>query len=385
MQAAAHDKLLQPEEEIKVNERHPNKAGEAVQSAHEHEHGDKQACGHDHHDHGHDNDHTHDHSEPHDHPHGRGAHDHNHSHGHHHDHSHGHGHHHFDLNGNKKGLTLALIITFGIMLLEFFGGLVTNSLALLSDSGHMLSDSSSLVLSLVAVWFAAKPASSSKTYGFYRFEILAALFNGITLFVIAGFIIWEAFGRFANPPEVSSGSMMLIAVIGLLANLLSAYFLMSKGDVKNNINLRSAYLHVLGDALGSFGAIAAGLVMWLFGWYAADPVISILVAVLILKGAWGVITHTVHVLMEGTPSNITQSEVKASLEKIPGVADVHDLHIWTITSGLDSLSCHVLVRDGADCQAVLQEAIHIISEQFNIQHSTIQVENSTVHHGVLRV
>jgi cobalt-zinc-cadmium efflux system protein len=345
------------------------------------------------HDHGHSHDHSHhghpsgqSHGQDHGHGHSTGhSHSHSHDHSHGHSHAHGHSHHHFDLEGNKKGLTLALIITFSIMLLEFFGGLVTNSLALLSDSGHMLSDSSSLVLSLIAVWFAAKPASSHKTYGFYRFEILAALFNGITLFIIAGFIIWEAAGRFANPPEVSSGSMMLIALIGLLANLLSAYFLMSKGDVKNNINLKSAYLHVLGDALGSVGAIAAGGIMWLFGWYAADPIISVLVALLILKGAWGIVNHTVHVLMEGTPSNINQEEVKKSLEAIPGVADVHDLHIWTITSGLDSLTCHVLVEDGADCQAVLQQALQITAGRFNIEHSTIQVEDSTVRHDVLRI
>jgi cobalt-zinc-cadmium efflux system protein len=315
----------------------------------------------------------------HDHRHDHHGHDHTH---HHHDHGH---HHHFDIEGNKKGLVIALLITFGIMLLEFFGGLITNSLALLSDSGHMLSDTSALILSLIAIWFAAKPASSNKTYGFYRFEILAALFNGITLFVIAGFIIWEACGRFFNPPTVSSGSMMLIALIGLLANLISAYALMKKGDVKNNINLRSAYLHILGDALGSVGAIAAGLAMWLFDWYIADPIISVLVALLILRGAWGVITHTVHVLMEGTPMTIDQQKVKKTLESIKGVIDVHDLHIWTITSGLDSLSCHILIEDDQDSQQILQEAIHLISDTCKIQHTTIQIETSLIHHEEMKV
>ncbi|EQB94825.1 cation transporter [Geobacillus sp. A8] len=271
------------------------------------------------------------------------------------------------------------------MLLEFFGGLITNSLALLSDSGHMLSDASSLVLSLVAIWFATKPASPNKTYGFYRFEILAALFNGVTLFVIAGFIVWEAIQRFYNPPTVASGSMMLIASIGLFANLLSAWALMKKGDVKNNVNLRSAYLHVIGDALGSVGAIIAGLVMWLFGWYVADPIISVLVALLILKGAWGVIKHTVHILMEGTPITIDQNEVKKALESIEGVINVHDLHIWTITSGLDSLSCHILIEDHQDSQKVLQEAIHFIEDHFKIQHATIQIETSQIHHGEMKV
>jgi cobalt-zinc-cadmium efflux system protein len=309
---------------------------------------------------------------------------------HHHHHSHDHhgnGHHHHDLGreGNKKGLTIALLITAGIMLLEFFGGLITHSLALLSDSGHMLSDASSLVFSLVAIWFATKPASPSKTYGFYRFEILAALFNGVTLFVIAGFIIWEAIERFYNPPTVASGSMMLIAFVGLFANLLSAWVLMRKGDVKNNVNLRSAYLHVIGDALGSVGAIVAGFVMWLFDWYMADPIISVLVALLILKGACGVIKHTVHILMEGTPITIDQNEVKKALESIEGVIDVHDLHIWTITSGLDSLSCHMLIEDDQDSQKVLQDAIHIIEEKFKILHTTIQIETSKIHHGEMEV
>lgn len=300
-------------------------------------------------------------------------------------HHHSHDHHDFNRENNKKGLIIALLITVGILLLEFFGGLMTNSLALLSDSGHMLSDASSLALSLIAIWFAAKPASPNKTYGFYRFEILAALFNGVTLFVIAGFIIWEAVQRFFNPPTVASGSMMLIASIGLFANLLSAWVLMRKGDVKHNVNVRSAYLHVIGDALGSVGAIAAGFIMWLFDWYIADPIISILVTLLILKGAWGVLKHSIHILMEGTPVTIDQNEVKKALKSIEGVKDVHDLHIWTITSGLDSLSCHILIEDHHDSQKVLQAAIHMIEEKFKILHTTIQIETSQIHHGKMKV
>lgn len=324
----------------------------------------------------------HDHAECGGHSHAKESHSHSHS----HDHSHhGHGHHHYDMNGNKTGLIIAVIITTAIMFLEFFGGLITNSLALLSDSGHMLSDVSALILSLVAVWFAARPASPSKTYGFYRFEILAALFNGITLFVIAGFIIYEAYGRFFDPPTVASGSMMLIAAVGLLANLASAWALMRKGDVHNNLNVRSAYLHILGDALGSVGAVLAGLLIYLFDWNIADPIISVVVSLLILKSAWSVIKHTVHILMEGTPSTINQNEVKDALMEIEGVADVHDLHIWTITSGLDSLSCHVQVVDGKDFQQVLQAAIKKIEERFNIQHTTIQVESSHIRHMELKV
>lgn len=308
-----------------------------------------------------------------------------HRHGHDH-HDQGHHHHHdHTREGNKKGLVIALVITAGIMILEFFGGLLTNSLALLSDSGHMLSDASSLALSLVGIWFAARPASPKKTYGFYRFEILAAFFNGVTLFLIAGFIVYEAYGRFFDPPAVSSGSMMLIALIGLAANLLSAWALIRQGDIKDNVNLRSAYLHVLGDALGSVGAIIAGIVMYFFDWYAADPVISVVVALLILKSAWGVLKHTVHILMEGTPLMIDPQEVQKALEDIDGVINVHDLHIWTITSGLDSLSCHLLIEDHKDEQWVLQKAIDKIEGSFKILHTTIQVEKSDLQHGVTTI
>lgn len=309
--------------------------------------------------------------------------------GHHHHHGHdhhGHSHNHFEESrqGNKKGLLIALLITTGIMFLEFFGGLFTNSLALLSDSGHMLSDASALLLSLVAIWFSSKPPSSVRTFGGYRFEILAALFNGITLFVIAGFIVWEAFGRFVEPPTVASGTMMLIAAIGLFANLLSALALMRKGDVKNNVNLRGAYLHVLGDALGSIGAIVAGILMLLFDWFIADPIISVVVALLILKSAWGLIKHSVHILMEGTPRAIDQTEVKAALEKIEGVLDVHDLHIWTITSGLDSLSCHIVIEDEKKGQYILQQALDKLKVTFHLEHATIQVETAEIKHSELK-
>lgn len=306
---------------------------------------------------------------------------HHHAHGH-CDHHHGH---HHGREGNQKGLAIALGVTIGIMVLEFVGGLVTNSLALLSDSGHMLSDAASLLLSLVAVWLATKPVSPKKTYGFYRFEILAALVNGVALVGIAGWILWEAIGRFVNPPVVASRSMMLIAAIGLLANMVSAWALMRKGDVKENVNVRSAYLHVLGDALGSVGAIAAGLVMWLFGWYVADPLISVLVAVLIFKGAIAVVRQTVHILMEGTPAAIDQTEVKAALSGIDGVLDVHDLHIWTITSGLDSLSCHLLIEDDRDAQVILQRAIDLVETRFHIRHATIQIEMPHIRHGEMEV
>ncbi|CAG7613960.1 Cadmium, cobalt and zinc/H(+)-K(+) antiporter [Paenibacillus solanacearum] len=282
-------------------------------------------------------------------------------------------------------MTIALIITSGIMFLEFFGGLFTNSLALLSDSGHMLSDTASLLLSLIAIRFASKPASAAKTYGFYRFEILAALFNGVTLVLIAAVIIYEAYERLKHPPQVAGGAMMAIALVGLLANVASAWALMRQGDVKNNVNLRSAYLHVIGDALGSVGAIAAGLLMTAFSWYWADPIISVLVSLLILRGAFGVVKHCVNILMEGAPPHVDANQVRETLERIPGVIDVHDLHIWTISSGLDSLSGHLLVESEADCQTILRQAVSKMEKQFHISHVTIQIEKSEDMHQPMKV
>lgn len=275
---------------------------------------------------------------------------------------------------NKKGLRIAIGITAVILLLEFFGGLATNSLALLSDAGHMLSDVSSLVFSLLAMWLAAKPPTTDKHYGYSRVEILAALLNGVTLFVIAGLILFEAYHRFLAPEPVNSLYMMGIAVIGLLANLLSAWALLHQGDVKSNINMRSAYLHVLGDALGSVGAIAAGLLMVFWNWYLADPLISVLVAGLILKGAWGVVRQAVHILMEGTPTTISPRQVREQLEQIDGVLNVHDLRIWTITSGIHSLCCHLLIDEQADSQTVLQLASAYIRGDFGIRYATVQIE-----------
>ncbi|MFY0545755.1 cation diffusion facilitator family transporter [Brevibacillus sp. H7] len=300
----------------------------------------------------------------------------------HHDHSHGHGHHHHGKGANKKALMIALIIITTFLIVEVIGGIMTNSLALLSDAGHMLSDSSALFLSLIAMYFAAKKPSPEKTYGFYRFEILAALINGVTLVLISLYIFWEAYERLFAPPEVASLSMMGIAFVGLLANL-SAAFVLMRGDYKNNLNLRSAFLHVLGDMLGSVGAIAAGFVIWRFGWYIADPIISIVVGILVLVSAWRVTKESVNILMEGTPSTVNIEKVAVALSGLPGVKSVHDLHIWTVTSGFDSLTCHLHVKDDVPSYPVLHEALHLLETKFGITHATIQVENSSIRHREL--
>lgn len=299
----------------------------------------------------------------------------------------GHEHDHFELarSGNKKALAWALLITVSIMLLEFFGGLFTNSLALIADSGHMLSDAAALFLSLGAIWFAGKAASGNKTYGYYRFEIIAAFFNGITLFIMAGFIVYEAVDRFYHPPEVKGGWMLAIAAIGLLANVLSAWVISRKGDIHGNLNMKSAYLHVIGDALGSVGAIIAGLLILLFDWTIADPMISVLVALLILRSAWSVLQNSIHILMEGTPVTVKVEEVKGMLLNIDGVRDVHDLHIWTITSGMDLLTCHLNIEEHSEEQLILKEAVALINENCKIEHTTIQIEKPDFNHSDLEV
>ena len=299
-------------------------------------------------------------------------------HRHHHDHNHDHDHsglfHHHGPTNNKKALFFALLITSAIMLLEFVGGLITGSLALLSDSGHMLSDTISLALSLVAITYATKLATPKRTFGSQRYEILAALFNAITLFLIALFIIIEAIERLREPHAVASLSMIAIATIGLLANLLSMYVLTKQGDVEGSVNLKSAYLHVLGDALGSIGAIIAGVIMLLTDWYYADPIISVIVAVIILRGAWRVLKQTLHILMEGAPTEVPYEEVKKHLLAIDGVKTVNQLNIWTLTSNQHALTTHLFISDEAQSQTVLQEATKQLQHHYDLSHLTIQIE-----------
>lgn len=277
---------------------------------------------------------------------------------------------------NWRGLMIALIVTTGIMFLEFFGGLITNSLALLSDSGHMLSDVSSLALSLLAITFAARPPSPSKTFGYQRFEILAALFNALTLLAISAFIIIEAYHRFQQPQAVDSVSMMAIAFIGMLANVISAVALLKQGDVKDNINMRSAYLHVIGDALSSAGAIVAGIFMYLYSWYFVDPLVSVAVALVISKGALKVAKQALNILMEGVPPDVDASQVHSCLAVISGVTDVHELRVWSLTSGYNALSCHLVTDYPGNGQNILLMATDAIRDRFQIQHASIQIEAS---------
>lgn len=291
---------------------------------------------------------------------------HNHSHG--HSHSHGHAH-----TNNKKALFWAFLLIATFMVVEVIGGVITNSLALLSDAGHMLSDAAALGLSLFAMKLGERKATQSKTYGYKRFEIIAAALNGLTLIIISIYIFVEAYHRFTDPPQVQSMGMLTISVIGLIVNIIAAWVLMS-GDKDENLNVRSAFLHVLGDMLGSVGAITAALLIYFFDWGLADPIASVAVAILIIISGWRVTKESFHVLMEGTPEQIEVNEVKEEIMKIPEVEDVHDVHIWSITSGVLMLSGHIAVKGEGAHDRVLHKAQKLLHDRFGIDHSTLQVE-----------
>jgi cobalt-zinc-cadmium efflux system protein len=290
-----------------------------------------------------------------------------HSHQHHH-----HGHHHHGNQTNKKVLLISCVIIFTFMMVEIIGGILTNSLALLSDAGHMFSDASALILSLIAFKIGERRANTEKTYGYRRFEVLAAFLNGLTLIIISLYILWEAYHRLQAPIEVSS-MMMYIAIIGFVVNILVAWILM-RGDTEENLNMKSALLHVFGDLLGSAGAIIAGGLILLFGWNIADPIASIFVSILIFISGIRITKASIHVLMEGKPNHINLQSVQEKLLAIPGVKNIHDLHVWTITSGFPALSCHLTVEHSVDRDELLHHASHLLKEEFHLEHTTIQIE-----------
>ena len=240
------------------------------------------------------------------------------------------------------------------------------------DAGHMLSDAGAIALSLFAIWIAQRPATPQRTYGYYRTEILAALANGATLVAVALYIFFEAFQRFGEPPEVEGGLMMAIAVGGLAVNLAGLWILNSGRS--DSLNVQGAWLHVLTDALGSVGAIIAGLLILSFGWYWADPVASAMIGVLVIYSSWALLRETVAVLMEGAPGHIDVDELREAIKALPGVTSVHDLHVWTITSGLVSMSGHVTVEDHEFTHAKTKEIRKLVHDHCGIDHATIQLE-----------
>ncbi|MGH7853991.1 MAG: cation diffusion facilitator family transporter [Candidatus Binatia bacterium] len=271
-----------------------------------------------------------------------------------------------------RRLTWALAISLVYFFAELIAGFLTNSLALLSDAGHMLSDVGAMTLSLFAFRMARRPATHQSTYGFHRVEILAALFNGLALWLIVGIIFAAAFNRFFYPPAVESFGMMIVAVVGLLVNLTAAAIL--HGGHRHNLNLRGAFLHVVSDAVGSVGAIIAGFIMWTTGWYLADPLIGVFIGVLILFSSWSLVKESLSVLMQAVPKSIRLEEVRQTIEAVEGVSKVHDLHIWAVTSDIFTLSAHAVVENGGDFHEVLNGIEDTLKVRYNIEHTTIQLE-----------
>lgn len=281
---------------------------------------------------------------------------------------------------DRRALLIAAGLTAGFMLVEAAGGLITGSLALLADAGHMLSDSFSLLLALGAVTLAARPATARRSFGYKRAEILAALVNGILLVLISIWVVIEAISRLGNPVEILGGEMLVIAVIGLGANLVAGYVLYrASGD---SLNVKAALRHVLADVAGSVGVIAAAGIILVTGWEQADAIVSILISVLIAASAWSILRESVDVLLESAPKGTDPEEIGMAMAGRRGVEQVHDLHIWQITSGFPTLSAHVLVGPGADCHGIRRELELMLAERFEIRHTTLQVEHTVVQEPV---
>jgi cobalt-zinc-cadmium efflux system protein len=296
-------------------------------------------------------------------------------HEHEHDHAHGHGHAHVHgmhgAGAAPRALRKAILVTFVFMLLELVGGYISNSLALTTDGLHMGADVAAMAFSLFAIWISERPKTARMSFGYYRAEILGALASGLGIWLISGFLFYEAIIRLQNPPEVQGRIVFVIATIGLCANLLSMKMLHS--TTHENMNVRAAYLHLVSDALGSLGAVIAGAVIWWSGWRMIDPLISILAAALMLWSSWGLVRDAVNVLMESTPSGIDPERVRLGLSALPGVTEVHDLHIWAVASGRMALSVHIIAA--GEPEILLSSANELLETQHQIIHTTIQVEH----------
>ena len=290
-----------------------------------------------------------------------------------HTHAGRHRHPHDHRSASRRALTIVLLLTLVFTVVEVVGGVLTDSLALLADAGHMVSDVVALALALIALTLAQRPSSPRRSFGFQRAEILAAFVNGLALVLVSAWIVWEAIQRFDDPPEILGGWMLVVALVGLAVNAFAATILLRSG--RESLNVDAAFRHVLADLLGSAGVLVAALVIVLTGWERVDPIVSILIAVLIVASAWTILRDSTAILMEETPSGIDADEVARAIVEVDGVASVHDLHVWRITSGFDALSAHVLVGQGEDCHARRRDVERMIAERFGITHTTLQVDH----------
>ena len=275
--------------------------------------------------------------------------------------------------GERKALATALVLVLGFAGVEAVTGVVADSLALLADAAHMLSDALALGLALFAAWLALRPATPERSFGWRRAEVLAALANAVVLVVLGLWIVWEAVGRLSDPPDVTGGWVLAAGVAGLLVNLAAARVLHGAGS---GLNVRAAKLHVLADLASSAGVVLAGLVVLATGWRYADPLTAIAIGLLVVASTFRVLRETVGVLLEGAPAGMDAREVGAAIASADGVVGVHDLHLWTITSGFPSLSAHVLVAAGADCHAIRRELEVLLRERFDLTHTTLQVDHA---------
>ncbi len=353
----------------------PGAGGSSDRPAHDHGHDDH---AHDHDDHGHDHDdHGHDHDE-----HGHDDHGHD-DHGHDHDdHGHGgHGHDHdhaSELRGaSRRSLIISLVLISTYMVAEVVGGILSGSLALIADAGHMLTDAAAIAMALFAMWVAEKGASAERTYGYYRSEVIAALLNGLTLWLIVGWILWEAYQRFRlDEHHVEGLSVLLVGIGGLVINIIVAYILHRNSE--HSLNVEGAFQHVLADLLGSVGVVIAGIIILTVGWTLIDPILSVVIGLLIMRSSWSLTMKVFHVLLEGTPKHIDVYNLCNDIEELDGVTLIHDVHCWTITSGSDAFTAHVLVDPSyrGSLERLRSRIQDITHNRYNIAHVTVQLEQT---------
>ncbi|MEM2760514.1 MAG: cation diffusion facilitator family transporter [Nitrososphaerales archaeon] len=276
----------------------------------------------------------------------------------------------------KRKLSIALAIASAITILEIFGAILSNSIALLSDAGHLFGDVMALSISLLAIGLATKEHTKRLTYGYHRAEILAAFANGITLAVIAGLVVKEAYTRLFDPPSIEPVVLLSIAIIGFAANIIMAFILREARET--SINVRAAYVHVFYDAISSIGVIIAGALVATTNYYVIDPIIAFLIAGLIARGAIKILKESVHILLEGTPATVEVKKIVSEIKKIDGVIDIHDLHVWTISSGINALSGHVIVKDQmvSESAKIVDSIREMLKTKFDISHTTVQVESA---------
>lgn len=282
-------------------------------------------------------------------------------------------HHHTHGNAGRP-LKLTLFIVLLVMVAEIIGGFVANSLSLLGDAGHMLTDALAIVLSLFAIGLARRPATNRRTFGYHRAEIMAALANGVILILVSVYIFYEAYQRFVDPPEVDSPVMLIVAGIGLAANL--AGMLILRRSSEGSLNVKAAFWHIVGDTLSSVGVIVAGVIILLTGWYIVDPILAVVIGLVIIWGAFRIVREAADILLESVPGHIKLDEVSKAMKSVPGVTDTHDVHVWTITSGMYALSAHVDIEDRmvSESAGVLADLNKVLEERFDIGHTTLQLE-----------